>query len=62
MGLGDPNRVTLAQARDLRDEHIKQLKAGVDPLEAKRAAAQDAKEAKQAEALNKTFAEAAESN
>jgi integrase len=61
MGLGDPNRVALAQARDLRDEHIKQLKAGVDPLEAKRVAAQDAKEAKQAEALNKTFAEAAES-
>ena len=61
MGLGDLDRVTLGQARDLRDEHIKQLKAGVDPLEAKRAAAQDAREAKQAEALNKTFAEAAKS-
>jgi integrase len=61
MGLGDLDRVTLAHARDLRDEHIKQLKAGVDPLEAKRAAAQDAREAKQAEALKKTFAAAAES-
>ena len=61
MGLGDLNRVTLAQARDLRDERMKQLKAGVDPLEAKRAGAQEAREAKQAEALRKTFAEAAES-
>ncbi len=57
MGLGDTDKVTLAEARDLRDECLKQLKAGVDPLAAKRSTRL---EVEQIEAARRTFKEAAE--
>jgi hypothetical protein len=46
MGLGDADKITLAEARDLRDgECLKQLKAGNDPLAEKRAVQLEAKQA-----------------
>ena len=58
MGLGDADKVTLAEARDIRDDRLKQLRAGADPLAAKRAVKL---EAKQAEAARRTFKEVAAS-
>jgi integrase len=38
MGLGAADAVTLAQARDLRDDARKQVRAGIDPIAARKAA------------------------
>lgn len=38
MGLGSADTVSLAQARDLRDEARKQVRAGIDPIAARKAA------------------------
>jgi integrase len=58
MGLGDADKVTIAEARDIRNDCQNKLKAGVDPLAAKHA---EQLEAKQAEAARRTFKEAATS-
>jgi integrase len=55
MGLGDADAVTLAEARNLRDEHLKLLRAGQDPLVAKQAAK------RASTAASRTFKDAAES-
>jgi integrase len=53
MGLGDADTVSLAEARDLRDKHQRLLRAGQDPLAAKRAAKREA------QAALRTFGDAA---
>jgi Arm DNA-binding domain len=58
MGLGD---VGLAEARDIRDEAVKLLRAGKDPIDARRAERETAKAEAAPKAGRKTFRQAAES-
>jgi len=61
MGLGGYPKMTLAKARQARDVHQKQVKAGIDPLEVKREnTAQAELERKHQESLQMTFTLCAE--
>lgn len=61
MGLGGYPKLTLAKARLQRDFHRKQVKVGIDPLEVKRAATEQAVEnRRQSKTLEMTFKRCAE--